>query len=86
VAIYGINVWENVSVDPARFLADRGISYPQLGGAVEAAAMAFKVSYLPTTFVIGPNGDLLLAAPGGLADAGESTRQAIKKGLAQLAE
>lgn len=64
VSVFGVNCWErNPRSDPAGFMKGRGFTYPVLldGGDVAAA---YRVTGIPTFYLIGPDGKILLAYAG----------------------
>lgn len=64
VAVYGVNCLErNPKSDPAGFMKGRGFAYPTLVKA-DRVAQAYQVRGLPTFYLIGPDGRILMAHSG----------------------
>jgi thiol-disulfide isomerase/thioredoxin len=62
VAIYGVNCWERGG-NPVDFWKKSGYTYPILLGG-DLAATQYKVTGIPTFYLIGPDGKVLWASSG----------------------
>lgn len=62
VAIFGVNCWER-SRDPMSYIKSKGYTYPQLLKA-DAVASQYQVRGIPTFYLIGPDGKILMANAG----------------------
>jgi thiol-disulfide isomerase/thioredoxin len=81
VAIFAVNCWErSPQVDPAGFLKQSGYTYPVLLNANDVA-QAYKVTGIPTFYLIGTDGKILLASSGVSADAERQIEALIEQAL-----
>jgi peroxiredoxin len=81
VAVIGVNVGEkSPTADPVAFMKRRGLTYGLLlnGGEV---SQAYRVSGIPTFYVIGPDGKVIHAAAGLNPAGGEKELEKIIEGL-----
>ncbi len=83
VAVLGVNCWER-SGDPAAFMKDKGYTYPLLLKADEVAAK-YKVTGIPTFYLIGPDGKILLAYSGASEHNLRQADELVTKALAGTA-
>ncbi len=80
VKIIGMNCWERGGGDPAGFMKEKGYTYMLLLKADDAAT-AYKVSGIPTFYVIGPDGKIVHAAGGFNPDGEKELEEIITKHL-----
>lgn len=78
VAVIGMNCWERGG-DPAAYMKEKGYTYMLLLKADEVAE-AYKVSGIPTFYVIGPDGKIAFADTGMPGDE-SALAEIIKKNL-----
>jgi thiol-disulfide isomerase/thioredoxin len=83
VAVLGVNCWER-SGDPAAYMKDKGFTYPLLLKADEVAAR-YKVTGIPTFYLIGPDGKVLLAYSGASEHNLRQADELVAKALAGTA-
>jgi thiol-disulfide isomerase/thioredoxin len=80
VAVFGVNVGEkSPTADPVAFMKQRGFTYGLLLNGHEVS-LAYRVTGIPTFYVIGPDGTVAHAAAG-LSPAGEKELEKIIEGL-----
>lgn len=80
VAVFGMNVWERPTNDPAKFMRDSGYSYGLLLNADDAAG-AYKVRGIPAFYVIGTDGKILWNAVGHSPSHEKEISEVIDKAL-----
>jgi thiol-disulfide isomerase/thioredoxin len=81
VAIFGVNCWErDPKADPAAFMKKNGFAYPVLLKG-DRVAEAYHVSGIPTFYLIGVDGKILLAYAGLSAESERQVVAAIEKQL-----
>ncbi|MBP7745622.1 MAG: TlpA family protein disulfide reductase [Phycisphaerae bacterium] len=81
VAIFAVNCWErSPQVDPAGFLKQSGYTYPVLLNANDVA-QAYKVTGIPTFYLIGMDGKILLAFSGVSPDVERQIEALIEQAL-----
>jgi thiol-disulfide isomerase/thioredoxin len=85
VAVFGMSCWErNPNADPAAFMKDKKFTYPLLLKADEAATK-YRVSGIPTFYLIDPDGKILLAFAGAGEDKLQRAEELIEQALAKTA-
>jgi len=83
VAIYGVNCFErDVRADPAGFMRAAGFSYPLLLGG-DRVAKSYRVQGIPTFYLIGPDGRIMMAASGLSADTEKQVESLLERLLGQ---
>lgn len=80
VAVFGVNAWERETNDPVKFMKDEGYTYGLLLEGDEVAE-AYKVSGIPTFYVIGTDGKIVHHAVGFSPDKEEELAKIIEKAL-----
>jgi thiol-disulfide isomerase/thioredoxin len=83
VAILGVNCYERGPSDPAGMIKKAGYTYPQLFNANEVAT-AYHVVGVPSFFLLGPDGKILMASSGYSADRERQIDALIEKTLQGL--
>lgn len=63
VLVYGVNTWESEENDPAKFMSDKGYTYGLLMKGDEVAT-AYRVSGIPTFYIIGHDGKVAFTKVG----------------------
>ncbi len=85
VAVFGVNCYERgPRSDPVGYMKNAGFTYPLLLDASDVA-VAYRVIGIPTFYVIGPDGKILMAHSGVSADYERQIEALIDKTLADLA-
>ena len=82
VAIFGVNCWER-DPDPAAFMKKNKLTYPILLKG-DAVAVSHKVAGIPTFYLIGPDGKILLAYSGMSPDNEQRVDRMIEETLKKL--
>jgi peroxiredoxin len=85
VKVFGVNCWENESADPAKFMKDKECTYGLLLEADETAE-AYRVSGIPTFYVIDQQGKILYANAGFTPEREKEIADIIDKALGDRAE
>ncbi len=81
LVVYGINCWEkDPKADPVAFMQKAGFTYPQLLRG-DPVARDYKVTGVPTLYLIDPEGKILLAYSGMSTDYERQLEEAIAKTL-----
>lgn len=83
VVVYGVNCFERGPSDPVGMMKTAGYTYPQLLNANDVAA-AYHVNGVPSFFLIGPDGKLLLTYSGFSPDRERQVEALIEKALAGM--
>jgi len=82
VRFVGVNTWESSRGRAEVFLADKGLTYPQILDGGDLAAI-FKVATLPAVVVIGRDGAVTHIEVGGAGTTGQALRDAVDEALAR---
>lgn len=83
VQIFGVNTWENKDGDPSKFMKDNGYTYNLLL-AGDDVAKAYKVTGIPTFYVIAGDGTIVYSGSGFDPSKGEEDlEKAIEEALAK---
>jgi thiol-disulfide isomerase/thioredoxin len=84
VVVLGMNAWERDG-DPAKYMKDNKFTYGLVMKA-DSTAQAYKVSGIPTFYLIGPDGKILYNAVGAGPEHGKTIRSKIDAALAEMAK
>ncbi len=85
VAIFGVNCYErDPNAKPAQFFKKKGFTYPLLLGGSSVAG-AYKAAGIPTFYLIGPDGKVLLARSGFSPAQDREIEATIEKTLKNMA-
>jgi thioredoxin-related protein len=78
VKVLGINCWENRGGDPAKYMKEKEFTYGLLLKA-DDVAKDYKVSGIPTFYLIDQEGKILYASSGFGPDKEKEIKKLIKK-------
>jgi thiol-disulfide isomerase/thioredoxin len=84
IAMYAVNTFQlrDAGTDPIEFAKQRGVTYPVLLKGDDVAA-AYRVTGIPTFYLIDAEGRVLLARSGGLRPGDTTLESAIDQALAR---
>lgn len=82
VKILGINTWESPDGDPAKYMKEKEFTYGLLMGGDDVAT-AYKVTGIPTFYVIGQDGTIIHREVGFKTNGEELLKEVIEKALAE---
>lgn len=82
VKIFGVNTWERGG-DPVKYMKDQGFTYGLLMKGDDVAS-AYKVTGIPTFYLIGPDGKVMWVGVGAAPDNEQKLQEMIEKKLKEM--